>query len=113
MAKHGTIGPFCGEAEDWLAYMETLEQYFVVNEITTNAKKRAILLSGCGTPTYKLIRSLVAPQKPSEVDYDKLIKKSASITNRKDPLLSNASNFTPGAGMLVNQSQNSSLSCGY
>ena len=67
MAKHGTIGPFCGDADDWLAYTETLEQYFVANDVTEDAKKRAILLSACGTPTYKLIRKLVSPQKPSKV----------------------------------------------
>ena len=75
MANHGTIGPFSGEAEDWSAYTERLDQYFIANDVTSGAKKRAILLSVCGTPTYKLIRSLLSPQKPSEVSYDALIKK--------------------------------------
>ena len=75
MAKHGTLGPFSGEAEDWLAHTERLDQYFITNDVTTGAKKRAILLSICRTSTYKLIRSLVSPQKPSEVAYDELIQK--------------------------------------
>jgi len=75
MAKHGTIEPFSGDAEDWSAYAERLNQYFITNDITTGAKKRAILLSICGTPTYKLISSLVSPQKPSDLSYNKLIKK--------------------------------------
>ena len=32
----------------------------------TDDKKKAILLSTCGAETYQLIRSLVAPQKPTE-----------------------------------------------
>ena len=69
------LRPFSGEAEDWAAYMERLDRYFIANNVTTAAKKKAILLSICGMPTYKLIRSLVSLQKPSEVAYDKLIKK--------------------------------------
>lgn len=75
MAKHGTIGPFSGESEDWSAYVERLDQYFIANNVTSGPKKREILLSVCGMPTYKLIRSLVSPQKPSEVSYDELTKK--------------------------------------
>ena len=47
MAKHGTIGPFRGNANNWSAYTESLEQYFVANDVTEDAKKRAILLSAC------------------------------------------------------------------
>jgi len=74
MAKHGTIGPFSGEAEDWSAYTEALEHYFIANEITEAPKKKSILLSVCGTPTYKLIRSLAAPTKPGDMTYDDLVK---------------------------------------
>ena len=75
MGKHGTIRPFCGDVDNWSAYTETLEQYFVANDVTEDAKKRVILLSAYGTPTYKLIRKLVVPQKSSEVEYKDLIKK--------------------------------------
>ena len=36
----------------------------MANDIAT--EKKAILLSTCGAETYQLIRSLVAPQKPTE-----------------------------------------------
>ena len=74
-SHHGTSAEFSGIAEDWEAYMEQLESYFVANDITTAAKKRAVLLSSCGTATYKIIRSVVAPEKPSEVLYSDLTKK--------------------------------------
>ena len=51
MTSHlGTITEFSEIAEDWEAYMEQLESYFVVNNITA-AKKHAVLLSSCGTAT--------------------------------------------------------------
>ncbi len=34
-------------------------------------KKRAILLSVCGARTYQLIRSLVAPRKPADLEFSK------------------------------------------
>ena len=76
MVSHcGTITEFSGIAEDWDAYVEQLESYFVASDITTAAKKHAVLLSSCGTSTYKTIRSVVAPEKPTEVSYADLIKK--------------------------------------
>ena len=74
-SNHGQITEFSGNADDWEAYIEQLENYFVVNDITTTAKKRAILLSSCGTAAYKTIRSVVAPTKPTEVEYKDLVQK--------------------------------------
>ena len=84
MANHGTIWPFSGESEDWSDYTERLDQYFIANDVTLGAKKRAILLSVRRTPTNKLIRSLVSVQKPSEVSYDALIK-FLNTTSHKGP----------------------------
>ena len=52
------------------------ENYFVAHDIKTEVKKRAVLLSKCGAAMYKLIRSLVVPQKPSEVEYKALLDKT-------------------------------------
>ena len=48
-AKHsfGNIGKFNATVENWDAYLEWMEQYFVANEVTSDAKKKAILLSTC------------------------------------------------------------------
>ena len=72
MARHGTIQEFDSATEDLTAYSERLEQYFVANDVTDAAKKRAILLSVCGT-TYKLIRSLVVPDKPTDKSYADIV----------------------------------------
>lgn len=50
------------ETEDWRHYIECVNHFFEANEITDPDKKRSIFLVSVGAKTYKLIRSLVAPQ---------------------------------------------------
>ena len=72
MALIGKIEEY-DEKESWIEYTERLGQYFAVNEITDSAKKRAILLSVCGAKTYKLIRNLVSPRKPTDKSFAELV----------------------------------------
>ncbi len=74
MATHGSVGEFNDTVEDWTSYTERLEQYFAANDVASAAKQRAILLSGCGAPTYRILRSLVAPDKPTDKTYQDLVK---------------------------------------
>ena len=86
---------FSGNADDWEAYVEQLESYFVQNDITTTAKKRAILLSSCGTAAYKTIQSIVAPMKPTEVKYKDLVQKvQEHYIHQPHQQLSSTLNFT-------------------
>ena len=71
-ASHGQLTTFSGNPDDWEAFIEQLESYFVANDITAAGKKRGILLSSCGTAAYKTIRSIVAPTKPTEIAYNDL-----------------------------------------
>ena len=45
---------------DWEVHTERLAYYFAANGITSEDRK-PLLLSACGSTTYKLIKSLVAP----------------------------------------------------
>ena len=54
-------------------YVERLELYFIANGIEDAEKKRAVLLTVSGPPTYKLVRNLSAPQKPAEKSFDDLV----------------------------------------
>ena len=72
MALIGKIEEY-DEKDNWIEYTERLEQYFVANEITDNGKKRADLLSVCGAKTYKLIRNLVNPRKPTDKLFSELV----------------------------------------
>ena len=74
MAIHGTIGEFIPKSKDWTSYTEQLQQYFIANDVDSNEKKHAILLSVCGAATYKLIRSLLHPQKTTDKSYDEIVK---------------------------------------
>ena len=66
MATHGTLGEFNPIREDWTYYAERLELYFTANDIVTEKKQQAILLSVCSAETCRLIRDLGAPTKPTD-----------------------------------------------
>ncbi|KAL9978544.1 hypothetical protein ACROYT_G016071 [Oculina patagonica] len=62
------------ETEDWRHYTERVNHFFEANEITDPDKKRSIFLVNVGAKTYKLIRSLVAPEDPKTKSYEDLAK---------------------------------------
>ena len=74
MAIHGGIAEFDSATEDWVAYTERLDQYFIANGVDDAGKQRAILLSGCGAKAYKLIKSLIAPAKPTDKTFQQLVE---------------------------------------
>ena len=45
---YGSITEFVHETESFNEWIERLEQWFIANEITAAAKKRALLLSNIG-----------------------------------------------------------------
>lgn len=65
----GRIEEFNPAQNDLESYTERLEQYFVANEVTTEEKKTAVLLSVIGAKAYEVLKSLIAPDKPSEKSY--------------------------------------------
>ena len=48
------------------------QDLFVANGITTAEKKRATLLSMIRNGTYKLLSSLLSPDKPGDISFDEL-----------------------------------------
>ena len=82
-AHYGRLTEFDRGVEEWVTYIERLEQYFAANEITDNGKKRAILLSACGAATYRLIRTLVSPSKPGEKSFTEIVKLVSDHHNPK------------------------------
>ena len=75
MAGHiSTLGEFYPLKEDWDSYMERVAFYLEAHDIMEGAKKRATLLTLCGKETYYTIRNLVAPKKPSEVEYEEIVQ---------------------------------------
>ena len=82
MAVHGTLAAFNPREEDWTEYAERLTFYFAANGITTEAKKRAILLSCVGPTTFRLMRSLALPGSLDSLSYDELVSK---VKDHKEP----------------------------
>lgn len=69
----GQVYEFDLEKEHWIQYVEQLEQFFEANGITDTGKKRAILLTCIGLSTYRLLRSLVTPDKPNSKTFKDLV----------------------------------------
>ena len=74
MANHGRLPEFSGSAADWDVFTEQLSFYFAANGVTDEDKHRAILLSACGTTTYKLLKTLVAPAELTSKSFSDLVK---------------------------------------
>ena len=54
-AFHGRLSEFSGASDEWEIFAEQLQHYFAANAVNDDDKQRAILLSACGTATYKLL----------------------------------------------------------
>ena len=78
MATHGSLGEYLAGQDDWPTYLERVEEYFVANDVGgegSDAKKRAILLSCCGTTTYQVAKQLFAPTKLNTCTYKQVVEK--------------------------------------
>ena len=74
MTLVGSIETFYLHADNWLEYIERVEQYFIANGIDSAEKKRGILLTVVGSETYSLIRNLLTPVKPSEKTFAEIVE---------------------------------------
>ena len=57
-----------------MANVHRTDEYFAANAIESETKKRAVLLTCIGPKAYGLLRNLLAPTKPSAIEYTMLIK---------------------------------------
>ena len=74
MAVYGHVGEFDRDTDDWKSYIEQMDCFFDANGIDKDDRKRAILLSSCGSQTYRLLRSLVSSVKPDTKPYKEIVK---------------------------------------
>ena len=82
MATHGTLTAFESGTNNWRSYTEQFNCYFIANDITTDSKKVAILLSACGQSTFNTISSLVDADTLQGIKYNDLIQ---LLSNHYDP----------------------------
>ena len=60
------------EKEDFQCYLDRLEQFMVVKDITEDGKKTAVFLSVIGSSVYGLLKNLLMPDKPVDKSYTQL-----------------------------------------
>ena len=73
MAVYGHLSEFNTTEGIWDTYFEQLEFYLEANGITDPATKKAVFLSSCGDSCYRLLRNLIAPDRPKDKNFDELI----------------------------------------
>lgn len=71
-SHYGNVREFDPSSADWVVYKRRLDNYFTVNEITDENKKRAILLNALNEEAYKLIYNMCLPHFPEGKTYDQL-----------------------------------------
>ena len=69
-----SLHEFEASREDWASYAERLQQYFAANDVESEGKQRAILLSACGAQTYQLLKNLLTPEKPTDKSFVQLVQ---------------------------------------
>jgi hypothetical protein len=67
-------GKFVPNKDNWENYREQLFFALEASGPLESVQKRALFLSQCGKEAFALIVSLLSPRKPSEVDFDEIIK---------------------------------------
>lgn len=63
---------FKADSDDWVLYVERLEQHFVANKIDDNKIRVAVLLSSISESTFSLLKSLCYPEEPKQKTFQQL-----------------------------------------
>ena len=82
MALFGSIGEFTESQESWSQYVQRLEQFFAANDIP-DEKKASVFLATVGPAAFHILSNLVAPNKPGEESYARLIETMSEFYNPK------------------------------
>ena len=72
MTLYGRIEEILPAQGDWSAYAERLSYYFKTYSITNANRKKAVLLSMCGTETLSLLKDLITPNSLRDKMFDEL-----------------------------------------
>ena len=95
MAQNPILGctdTYNPDTDDWSAYVERLELFFLANEIKDD-KKVATLLTVLGTKAYSLLRNIIAPSKPAEKTYEQLVDTMKSYVDPKPIVIAECFRF--------------------
>ena len=68
----GRFEAFDPEKLSWDSYYERLTQFFIANDVITDQKKRALLITSLSMEQYKLLTNFYAPTSPTTIDFEDL-----------------------------------------
>ena len=71
----GHLESFDPDTDEWTQYVERMEEMLLAKDLTGEAqknKRHSIFLSVVGKRTYNILRSLLAPTRPSEKTFEQL-----------------------------------------
>ena len=76
MNQYAKFEAFDPDEDNWSKYAERWDMAFMVDGVgdADTDKKRAVLLTVCGTSTFALLKALSAPNTPSKVSFAELYK---------------------------------------
>nr|XP_054922684.1 uncharacterized protein LOC129382568 [Dermacentor andersoni] len=73
---------FIGDTDKWHVYPVKVDAYFEANEVTDDAKKRALLVAAVGSRTLEILCGRAATRKPSSLSYEEVV---ATLNEHYDP----------------------------
>lgn len=79
--------------DDFESYIERMNHLLTLNDVSSNEKKRSLFISLCGGELYKVLKSLVAPKKVSDVSYDEIITQLTANCAPKKNIISERYKF--------------------
>lgn len=68
----GDVPSYDYDCDEWENFVEKFETYLKINDIETDAKKRAILILAIDDHTYEIVRNLCYPGSPKDRTYNDL-----------------------------------------
>ena len=88
----GSVAAFDEALEDWPTYVECVEQFFAANGVKKETHATT-LLALMGGKAYGLLKSLTAPEKPSSLSHDQVVKTLADHLAPKPPVIAERFRF--------------------
>ena len=83
MATHGSLSKFADSQENWMTYVERLEQYYTANDIAADAKERHEQYFCHHVVQQRTnLCNLLAPKKPAEAEYKDIVQ---ALTTHYNP----------------------------
>lgn len=68
-----SVEAFDPDVDDWQAYVERLDQFFIANAIPKGERRVEVFLTMIGNKAYTLLRHILTPEKPSTKEYQFLV----------------------------------------